>query len=461
MSNLQANNFLSFPGLAKTFSVFTFSSFICCLTSGLSALLLLVLSASVSAAVLPQFDNNKHLGVASCASSVCHGKGKPVDNENVWLNEYRIWSTQDRHSRAYKTLRSEDSRRIAKNLGLDNAQQAKICLDCHADNLAKEKRGPKFQIKDGVGCEACHGGSEQWIESHTEEGVTHEDNLAKGMYPTEDGVARAKLCLSCHLGTNDKLTTHKIMGAGHPRLTFELETFTANQPAHYAIDDDYRRRKGEFSGFNMWLVGQVETAKATLALMKEYLVKRGNRELVPELYFYDCHACHHPMSDIRWTPTSARAGMPPGVIRLNDVSFLMLLEATNVFAPQRSRVLRETLVNLHLASVKSRSELKKALVDMSAVLEAIEPQLTRSSYTVKQSKQMRSRLLSQAAAGEYRDFSAAEQAFLAIESITLALQQSEELDPQLNALYDTLSDQDKFSPGTFKSVAGRVKDGFD
>ncbi len=410
------------------------------------------------AVALPQYDADKHLGVASCASSVCHGKSKPVDDENVMLNEYRTWTTEDRHARAYQTLLSDDSKRIARNLGLKAAHTAKICLDCHADNVSKDRRGPKFQITDGVGCEACHGGSEQWIESHTEDGVTHQQNLAKNMFPTEDGVERARLCLSCHYGTKDKLTTHKIMGAGHPRLSFELETFTANQPAHYLIDADYLERKGEFRGFKMWVVGQLETAKSSLELMQAYLISED--QLVPELYFYDCHACHHPMSDVRWAPTSTKSGVPPGVIRLYDANFLMLLELTREVLPAQSEALKSNIINLHRASVKNKSDLKKAVSEISQVIQSLDKTLTAKTYSEQQTKAVRSRLLKQAAAGEYRDFSAAEQAFLAIESITIALQQDSALENQLNSLYDTLSDEDRFKPRQFQSVASKVKGAF-
>ncbi|MFA7553984.1 MAG: multiheme c-type cytochrome [Spongiibacteraceae bacterium] len=407
---------------------------------------------------LPQYDQDKHLGVASCASSVCHGKSKAVDDRHVMLNEYRTWSTEDRHARAYQTLLSKESRRIAKNLGLPSAHTAKICLDCHADNVANEKRGPKFQLNDGVGCEACHGGSEQWIESHTEEGVTHKQNLDKNMYPTENGFARAKLCLSCHYGTKDKLASHKIMGAGHPRLSFELETFTANQPAHYLIDKDYIQRKGEFSGFNMWVVGQLETAKSSLELMKDYLI--DDDHLVPELYFYDCHACHHPMSDIRWQATEAKAGIPPGVIRLNDANFLMLLELSNVLVPQHSRDIKDAIIGLHKGSIASKTALKQAVARLNTEIVALDKALSGQSYTAVQIKAVRSRLLSQAAQGEYRDFSAAEQAFLAIESISITLGQVAKLEKQLNSLYDTLSNEDGFKPQQFQAVAGKVKNTF-
>ena len=69
------------------------------------------------------------------------------------------------------------------------------------------------------------------------------------MYPTDQPVARAQLCLSCHFGTEqNKFVTHRIMGAGHPRMSFELDTFTAIQPAHYIADKDYAERKGAPNG---------------------------------------------------------------------------------------------------------------------------------------------------------------------------------------------------------------------
>ena len=67
----------------------------------------------------------KHLGVASCASSVCHGKSKAQANQNVGLNEYRIWMDQDLHAQAYRALESPKSKQIALKLGLPNASSAK------------------------------------------------------------------------------------------------------------------------------------------------------------------------------------------------------------------------------------------------------------------------------------------------------------------------------------------------
>ena len=116
--------------------------------------------ATAQQAPLPQDDNYKHQGVASCASSFCHGALNEKSTYTVLQNEYITWTRHDRHAKAYNTLLTDESKRIAANLGLKNAHTADMCLDCHADNVQDSQRGVLFDISDGVGCEACHGGAE-------------------------------------------------------------------------------------------------------------------------------------------------------------------------------------------------------------------------------------------------------------------------------------------------------------
>jgi hypothetical protein len=148
----------------------------------LLAMLLLACGGVAAAAELAQ-GTVKHLGVATCASSVCHGKLTAQSGRDVALNEYQIWSHDDYHSRAYRDLINPQSQAIAAKLGLASAATSKLCLDCHADNVPATLRGPKFQLTDGVQCEACHGGAEKWIETHAQKGVPHSDNVARGTVP--------------------------------------------------------------------------------------------------------------------------------------------------------------------------------------------------------------------------------------------------------------------------------------
>src|SRR5262249_51750565 len=164
-------------------------------------------------------------------------------------------------------LLSDRSKEIAKKLNLPRPPHLTTeCLDCHTHNPRQYEKG--FRISDGVACEACHGPAERWLKSHVEPDATHAKNLANGMYPTNDDVARPRLCLSCHLGTEQKFVTHKIMAAGHPRMSFELDTFTAIGPAHFRIDADWQERKGSWNGVRAWAIGQAVAAQELMALLR-------------------------------------------------------------------------------------------------------------------------------------------------------------------------------------------------
>ena len=415
------------------------------------ALCLLVLAP---AALAVEIDTDAHLGVASCASSVCHGKLAPQSDENVWLNEFRIWSTEDRHGRAYKTLLNEDSKRMARNLGLENAHTAKICLDCHADNVPVDKRGPKFQISDGVGCEACHGGGERWVESHTEPGVTHQQNLDAGMYPTEDASERARMCLNCHMGNQDQFTTHRIMGAGHPRLTFELDSFTANQPAHYDVDDDYIERKGTMLPFTLWLSGQVDAANRYLSLVQSKLLSSAG--IAPEFSLYDCHSCHHAMEDQRWGGIRRQQGLQPGGLRLADHHLLMLRAVAGAIGGEAPRQLDASLARLLRAGQSSYKATRDSAKALSDWLTARKQSWLQRSFTNDEIRRIRKAIAKQGADGRLNDYSAAEQAFTAIESLSLIVGDADALGGVLDGLFESVETERGYSPGRFRSASKKA-----
>src|SRR5882672_9649569 len=80
---------------------------------------------------LPYQAPGKHLGVATCASSVCHGSVTSSTGHTIRLDEFVTWSHEDKHSQAYTALASEKGRSIAAKLGIGDARTAKVCLDCH------------------------------------------------------------------------------------------------------------------------------------------------------------------------------------------------------------------------------------------------------------------------------------------------------------------------------------------
>ncbi|MCB1646516.1 MAG: hypothetical protein KDI36_13740 [Pseudomonadales bacterium] len=404
---------------------------------------------SAVAADLPQYDDNQHLGVASCASGVCHGSVRERTGTAILQNEYVVWSRQDRHRVAYQTLLTDESRRIARNLGLENAHQADICLDCHADNAAN--RSARFQLDDGVGCEACHGGAEQYVSTHVDDANSRADNIAAGLYPLDNPVKRAELCLSCHLGTKDKMATHKIMGAGHPRLAFELDTFGVLQPAHYVVDEDYRQRKWSGDSMQVWLIGQTRSAMQTLSLIEQRL-DTGKR--FPELALFDCHACHHPMSDQRWQAGSG-TGQAPGAVRLNDANFVMLLTMVQVLMPGEAQALHQQMKALHNA-VASGGSVMSAVAALRQSVTRIETEAP-ARLNIRSANDLLNGIVAAGREGRYRDYVAAEQAVMAVDMLLSRTKRRDDHQSWLDEVYDAVSDEDAFEPFRLRAAFGRFK----
>jgi hypothetical protein len=218
--------------------------------------------------VLPP-DPSMHVGVASCATSACHGRAIPSEGTNVPLNEYAIWSSYDRHSSAYRTLLSQESQRIARNLEIDRPETALECLGCHSDPGPMSLRGSKHSLSDGVGCEVCHGGAANWIASHTELDIDYAGNVAAGMRPLNDPLNNFLVCISCHSDPRLNPELRRLTEAGHTLIHFDLVAFTANQPTHSEIDADYAERKGSAGFFVTWMGGLIGSLEVYLPLIEE------------------------------------------------------------------------------------------------------------------------------------------------------------------------------------------------
>jgi hypothetical protein len=422
------------------------------------------LAAQAVETVVPQYDHATHLGVASCASSTCHGAAVPVEGGVVQQNELAIWQSRDKHAVAYEVLGNDLSKRIAANLGIGDPKEAAICLDCHADNVPPERRGEQFQLSDGVGCESCHGGASGWIGIHkiNDNATSHARNVAAGLYPTEDPKARAKLCLSCHLGDPTKLVTHRIMGAGHPRLSFELDTFTAIEPAHFTVDDDYEQRKRLANGIQTWSVGQAMALSATLDALLD--PKRNRDALFPELTFFDCHACHKPMSAGSWRERDS-LGLGPGVVRLNDASLIMVRVVANAVAPALGKQITAQGKALHRATQADHAAFEKAARALKATADRAVDTFADFRFGPESARAILNELVAESRRGETIDYVAAEQTTMAIGAILAAMRQEEWISEQefaanqevMDQLYEAVEQDERYRPARHQAGIVRLK----
>lgn len=286
-------------------------------------------AAAAELPTLPHERDARFLGVETCGSSHCHGSAEPWRNATVLMKERLIWQAHDPHAKAYDSLAAEKGRKIAQKLGIGEATQARECLVCHTTFVPPTQQGPQFSYAAGVGCESCHGPGRAFLATHIQPTSRHATNIEAGMFPTTDPDARAALCLSCHQGDAIRRVSHRLYGAGHPRLRFELDTYSVLQPYHFNPDADYRRRKPHASHFRLWAAGQVQAARNQIAATAAGTTPATG--LFPELAQFDCHACHQGINDD--PDHRPRPGLRAGALPRNDAAFVVLRALAQIADP--------------------------------------------------------------------------------------------------------------------------------
>jgi len=431
------------------------------------SLLLLVCSADAgtgqpAGATLPP--PAQHLGVRTCAGAPCHGN-EAVVGRVVRQNEYATWSRHDAHSRAYQVLLDEPARRIAAKLGLARPpHESDLCLDCHADNVPVSQRGTQFALEDGVGCEACHGGAERWLGPHISGSGDHRRFVELGLLPTDDATARAERCLSCHYGTETKFVRHRLYGAGHPRLRFELDTFTATQPAHFQIDEDYEKRHKQVgNAARTWAIGQAVAARSSLAALADGRRKDG---IWPEFTHFDCYACHHAMSELRWSPRpSMGVAARPGVARLNDASLVLLVHALDVLEPALAGRLRAETRALHGAFSAGTDDATRAVSDLRSTLDLALRSVEAWQPSPEPVRAVALSVIDAGVSEAGRDYLTAEQVAMAVQALAQGLAQLgvlgdatlRAIDVESAQLLEATRDPERFEPARAAAALRRLR----
>src|SRR3990167_4130860 len=316
--------------------------------------------------------NARYEGVATCAGSTCHGR---AEGNGVIVRQDEIATWQEpsapsgAHSRAYAALAGRRGQQIAASLGLGAATSAPACLGCHTTFAPDAQRGDRFLLSDGVGCESCHGAAQGWLASHYARPATHASNFAAGLVQLENPQVRARVCLDCHYGSakTGQFVTHSMMAAGHPRISFELDLFSALQQ-HHDVDSDYISRKGRLDSVRLWAVGQAEAVKRATALFAR--PEFGMRGMFPEFYFYDCHSCHRSITDgpqrqLTFETNPGRP-IPFGNPPFNDENIIMLSAVAGALAPSQAEGFLAASRDFHRAMGSDGASARQAALALGA-----------------------------------------------------------------------------------------------
>lgn len=403
-------------------------------------------------------------GVASCGGTTCHGRLE-ADGKIVRQDELARWqeaSTQGgAHSRAFTILSGTRARQITATLGLGEPSAAPACLGCHATPATA--RGPRFRASDGVGCEACHGPASGWIASHYAVGASHAANVSRGMIALDRPTVRAGVCLDCHLGSGraGQFVTHRMMSAGHPRLSFELDLFSTLQQ-HHNEDADYAARKGRSDGVRLWAVGQALAVNRALTLYGD--PARGSEGAFPEFSFFDCHSCHRPIYDREtrtrtWEGNPGRpipAGMPP----FNDENMILLSAAARVAAPALAGRFDADARAFHAALARDRLAAVAAGRKLAATASALADRIAAGGTGGDTAFAMVDLLASPTLEPRFTDYTGSAQAVMAVDTLLNALVKQGRITigaaagirVNINRAYAAVREPNGYRPAEFRSA---------
>ena len=242
------------------------------------------------------------LGASSCSASACHGgpAAGVSDPLSPRGSEYPLWIEGDPHARSWRTLNSRQSIEILERLSIlidgkiANQAAYQNCLACHNSSVELLSDGISPAFPEGVGCEACHGPSERWKNSHYQ-GPTSVRSaiLDRGLVDTKSELVRAKACTLCHVGGPDRDMNHDIIAAGHPALYFDYSTYLKAYPKHWRD----RPSDTHLEGPRRWLISQIAQADSEMELLLKRSNSADSNTTWPEFSNFQCTSCHQMLSD--------------------------------------------------------------------------------------------------------------------------------------------------------------------
>lgn len=293
------------------------------------------------------FQNEKHK-YSGCGYN-CHGI-KPGEksrypDDNVDYDQTQTWTVHDKHSKAYLALDQPAGKAIIERLGYDAKQVADNCYVCHAPlamvnptnfEIYRGEKDRESLVKEGVGCEVCHGPAHEWISPHERDPAwrtkTAEQKADMGMLDMRNPLLQAERCATCHVGRADKpgvknwVVTHDMYVAGHPPLPgVDLATFALNEPPHWrwlknkgkegqrqTIPNDIHKEFAKSLGLTedqmanhvrhekslLTVVGAAVTMREAIKLTASFC--KANGEDGADIALLDCYACHHELKRDAW-----------------------------------------------------------------------------------------------------------------------------------------------------------------
>jgi hypothetical protein len=417
-------------------------------------------------------DLYRYVGASSCSGSDCHGNSTARNKLRIGQNEFYIWSQKDRHAKAYEVLTSADAKTIARNLKIAKPEDSERCLVCHAVPVSPARQGPFYDITDSVSCEACHGPAEKWLNPHIRPGFDRQKATSLGMNNMKDFVKRAEKCLECHAGADGKEVTHELIGAGHPRLTFEIDNYTYVMPPHWRPPQEKKDR--EWLSTRVWAIGQAAAFRNEIKRLTES--RHTSFGHWPDFTHFDCFACHHAVvdrlhgltekhkSEQRWRRRDYEG--KPGQLVWNSSSYAVFRHVVNLAASDEGKHLEQLMRTFHEELTKkelSQGSPNGTFSRLLALSDKLVSQVGQFTFTQQSVLSLMKNISGDRIGLTGSDFLAAEQAVLALASLydayletAGALPESKTIKDTIDVLYKETRGGSVFNPTEFEATMNKL-----
>jgi hypothetical protein len=167
------------------------------------------------------------------------------------------------------------------------------------------------------------------------------------------------------------------------------------------------------------------------------------------------------MDDKRWNGARGGPGIPPGTPRLQDQHLLLLESVTRVLdSADAAGELRAAAERFVRAGSGNPNEVRQAAGTLLDWLGSRKSRWIDKAHSAEAIRSVRRALVRAAADGRMGDYNAAEQVYLALESLSHAIGDRQSLAAALDSLFTEVENDTGFDPTSFAAAAGRVRNRF-
>jgi hypothetical protein len=253
-----------------------------------------------------------------------------------------------------------------------------------------------------------------------------------------------------------------MMAAGHPRIAFELDLFSALQQ-HHDEDADYAQRKPRTDSVRLWAVGQAEAVRRQLDLFAR--PGFGSEGIFPEFVFYDCHSCHRQITDgperrLTFESNPGRPipfGQPP----FNDENQIMLAAVARVLAPGQAGAFETASREFHRAMGEDRAQANAAAGRLRAAAGALSDALASGSGDAFA---VIAAIADRTTSPRFTDYAGSAQAVMAVDTLLNALVREGRVTvgaaagirSDINRAYEAVRSPESYNPVRFRAALGQA-----